>query len=99
MTDQEVPKTMPAATPAPATSTHVAPPPPPKVAKWKLPDGMEDYVEEGLIKTAAGAVVGGIVGAVIFRSGGGWRGASAAMGIGAGLGSTIERAIADPRLQ
>jgi len=61
---------------------------------WKLPDGIEDHIESGLIKAAAGAVAGGIVGAVLFRSGKGWRSASMALGVGVALGSTVERAYA-----
>lgn len=45
----------------------------------------------GLIKTAIGVAVGGLAGMVLFRSGGGWRSASAAMGVGVALGSTYER--------
>jgi uncharacterized protein YcfJ len=59
---------------------------------WKLPDGIEDHIEAGLIKTAAGAVAGGLVGAVLFKSGKGWRSASVAFGVGTALGSAVERA-------
>ena len=86
MTDESTPPTP----PTPPTST---------TPTWKLPDGIEDYIEEGLIKTAAGAVIGGVVGAVMFKSGGGWRSASVAMGVGTGIGSTIQRAVADPNLK
>ena len=72
---------------------------PKKNGTWKLPDGIEVHIESGLIKTAAGAVAGGIVGAVLFKSGKGWRGASVAMGVGAAIGSTVERAMADPRMK
>jgi hypothetical protein len=59
---------------------------------WKLPDGIENYIEEGIIKTAAGAVGGAILGSIFFRSGKGWRMACSALGAGAGVGSTLERA-------
>lgn len=62
------------------------------VATWKLPAGIEDHIESGLIKSAVGATVGGVVGLVLFRSGKGWRAASAAMGVGVAVGSTVERA-------
>lgn len=39
-----------------------------------------------------GGIAGGLLGLVAFRSGGGWRGACAAVGVGVGLGSTLERA-------
>ena len=84
MTDESKPK------PTPAETT---------TATWKLPDGIEDYIEQGLVTTAAGAVIGGVVGAVLFKSGGGWRSASVAMGAGTGIGSTIQRAMADPKLK
>ena len=44
-----------------------------------------------LVKSAVGALAGGVVGLVCFRGGGGRRAASVAAGIGAGLGSTWER--------
>lgn len=59
---------------------------------WKLPDGIEDHIESGIIKATAGAVLGGLAGVVLFRSGGGWRAASAAMGSGIGIGSAVDRA-------
>jgi outer membrane lipoprotein SlyB len=46
----------------------------------------------GLLNTAAGAVVGGLLGLALFRSGGGYRAASVAAGAGVGLGSTVQRA-------
>ena len=61
---------------------------------WKLPDGIEDHIESGLIKTAVGAFAGGLVGAVLFRSGSGLRSSSVALGVGAAIGSTVERAYA-----
>mmetsp|Transcript_2083 Transcript_2083/g.3793 ORF Transcript_2083/g.3793 Transcript_2083/m.3793 type:complete len:80 (+) Transcript_2083:129-368(+) len=66
----------------------------PNVGHWKLPDGIEDHIESGIIKAAAGALAGGIVGAILFRSGSGMRSASVALGVGAAVGSTIERAYA-----
>eukprot|EP00552_Chaetoceros_brevis_P000626 CAMPEP_0197738712 /NCGR_PEP_ID=MMETSP1435-20131217/16060_1 /TAXON_ID=426625 /ORGANISM="Chaetoceros brevis, Strain CCMP164" /LENGTH=77 /DNA_ID=CAMNT_0043327723 /DNA_START=15 /DNA_END=248 /DNA_ORIENTATION=- len=59
---------------------------------WRLPDGIEDHIESGLIKGAVGAVAGGVLGAIFFKSGKGWRSASAAFGIGTAIGSTAERA-------
>lgn len=66
-------------------------------SNWKLPEGIEDHIEAGLIKTAAGAVAGGLVGAVLFKSGKGWRSASVALGVGAAIGSTVERAYNEKR--
>ncbi len=78
--------------PSDEKSTSPAP-----TGSWKLPDGIEDHIESGLIKSAAGAVAGGIIGGIFFRSGKGWRAASVALGIGAAVGSTVERALADER--
>ncbi|CAB9510077.1 expressed unknown protein [Seminavis robusta] len=64
---------------------------------WKLPDGFEDHLEAGVIKTIVGAAAGGAIGMVLFRSGGGWRAASAAAGVGAAWGSTYERAMASKK--
>jgi UPF0716 family protein affecting phage T7 exclusion len=50
-----------------------------------------DY-ELGIFKTTAGAVAGGIFGLALFKAGGGWRSASVAAGMGAGIGSTFQRA-------
>jgi uncharacterized protein YcfJ len=66
----------------------------PSPGNWKLPDGIEDHIESGIIKTAAGALAGGVIGAILFRSGSGMRSASVALGVGAAIGSTIERAYA-----
>jgi len=60
---------------------------------WKLPDGIEEHIENGIMKATAGAVIGGLVGTVMFRSGKGWRAASAAMGVGVGIGSAVDRAL------
>jgi uncharacterized protein YcfJ len=59
---------------------------------WKLPEGIEDHIESGIIKAAAGALAGGVVGAILFKSGSGMRSASMALGVGAAIGSTVERA-------
>lgn len=59
---------------------------------WKLPEGIEEHIETGILKTASGAIAGGILGAIFFRSGKGWRLASSALGAGCGIGSTLERA-------
>jgi len=58
---------------------------------WKLPEGVENHIEDGLIKSAVGATVGGVFGMILFRSGGGMRSASVAAGVGAAVGSTYER--------
>ena len=60
---------------------------------WKLPDGIEIHIESGVIKATAGVLVGSLAGAVLFRSGKGWRAASAAMGMGIGIGSAVGRAL------
>jgi hypothetical protein len=53
----------------------------------------------GLINCAVGGIAGGLFGLVAFRSGGGWRGACAAAGVGVGLGSTLERASFMPKFK
>lgn len=63
-------------------------------SSWKLPDGIEDHIEAGLLKTAIGVTAGGIVGMIMFRSGKGMRGASIATGVGIAVGSTYERMMA-----
>lgn len=50
----------------------------------------------GLIKTAIGVTAGGAVGMLLFRTGGGWRSACAAAGLGVAMGSTYERMIGNP---
>lgn len=64
---------------------------------WKLPEGIEEHIYSGLVKTAVGAISGAAIGAVMFRSGKGWRAASMAGGVGVALGSTVERAMADSK--
>jgi len=49
----------------------------------------------GLIKTVAGATIGGLLGLALFRTGKGYRSASIAAGVGVALGSTYERIVAD----
>lgn len=66
---------------------------------WKLPEGIEDHIYSGIIKTGVGLVAGAAVGAVIFRSGKGWRTASMAAGAGIAVGSTVERAMADSKMK
>jgi hypothetical protein len=44
-----------------------------------------------LIKTAIGATIGGLVGVIMFRSGGGSRAACIATGVGVAAGSTYQR--------
>lgn len=58
---------------------------------WRLPDGIEDHIESGLIKAGAGMVAGGLCGMLLFRSGSGWRPASVAAGLGVAVGSTASR--------
>jgi Domain of unknown function (DUF543) len=58
---------------------------------WKLPDGIEDHLEDGVYKVLAGATAGGIVGLLLFKSGRGWRSASMATGVGMAVGSTLTR--------
>ena len=53
----------------------------------------------GLINSAIGGIAGGLFGLVAFRAGGGWRFASAAAGIGVGIGSTLERAKVMPKFK
>jgi len=65
------------------------------VPTWKLPPKIEEHIESGLVKTASGVLVGGIIGALLFKSGKGWRYAGAAMGAGVAAGSTVERAISN----
>lgn len=64
---------------------------------WCLPplsSTMQYLVDLGLIKSVVGAAAGGAIGMILFRSGGGWRAASAAAGVGVAWGSTYERAVA-----
>jgi hypothetical protein len=61
-------------------------------SSWKLPDGIEKHLERGLMYSAAGAVAGGLVGLILFKSGKGMRAASVAGGFGVGVGSTVELA-------
>eukprot|EP00529_Nitzschia_sp_RCC80_P034470 CAMPEP_0113484256 /NCGR_PEP_ID=MMETSP0014_2-20120614/23866_1 /TAXON_ID=2857 /ORGANISM="Nitzschia sp." /LENGTH=99 /DNA_ID=CAMNT_0000377849 /DNA_START=35 /DNA_END=334 /DNA_ORIENTATION=- /assembly_acc=CAM_ASM_000159 len=84
-----------------ADDTPPPPPPPPPAppadsssassSSWKLPTGIEDDIEQALIKTVVGASVGGVVGMIMFRGGGGMRAASVATGVGVAAGSTYER--------
>jgi uncharacterized protein YcfJ len=50
-----------------------------------------DNIPIALVKTAMGAVAGGVAGLILFKGGKGTRAASVATGIGAGIGSTWER--------
>jgi len=61
------------------------------LSTWTLPNGIEDDIEQALIKTAVGVVAGGLFGVVFMRSGNGRRAASMATGMGAAMGSTYER--------
>ena len=60
-------------------------------SSWKLPDGIEDHLEDGIIKAVIGVGVGGALGMLLFRSGKGWRSASVATGLGVAVGSTYAR--------
>lgn len=60
-------------------------------SKWQLPVGIEAHLETGLLKAAVGVAVGGAVGMILFRSGKGWRTASAVTGLGVAVGSTYTR--------
>jgi uncharacterized protein YcfJ len=70
-----------------------------KSQSWKLPEGIENHIESGIIKTFSGAIIGGVVGMLLFKSGGGSRAASTAMGVGVACGSIVERALGDSRLK
>lgn len=89
-------------TPTPTSATTPSPPPlPPKlssttttqnsVGNWKLPNGIEDHIEDGIIKMTVGVLVGGTLGMLLFKSGKGWRSASIASGLGVAMGSTYIR--------
>eukprot|EP00523_Entomoneis_sp_CCMP467_P002030 CAMPEP_0168754514 /NCGR_PEP_ID=MMETSP0724-20121128/19545_1 /TAXON_ID=265536 /ORGANISM="Amphiprora sp., Strain CCMP467" /LENGTH=77 /DNA_ID=CAMNT_0008803005 /DNA_START=30 /DNA_END=263 /DNA_ORIENTATION=+ len=58
---------------------------------WRLPDGIENHIESGLVKAAVGMTLGGVAGMMLFRPGGGYRIASIATGLGVALGSAYER--------
>jgi hypothetical protein len=68
-------------------------PKPSSPSNWKLPDGIEDVLESGIIKATVGAATGAVLGTLLFKSGKGWRSAGAAMGVGVAVGSTVERAM------
>eukprot|EP00531_Pseudo-nitzschia_arenysensis_P005572 CAMPEP_0116139596 /NCGR_PEP_ID=MMETSP0329-20121206/13396_1 /TAXON_ID=697910 /ORGANISM="Pseudo-nitzschia arenysensis, Strain B593" /LENGTH=94 /DNA_ID=CAMNT_0003634649 /DNA_START=122 /DNA_END=406 /DNA_ORIENTATION=- len=76
-----------------SSATESTPPTTPTAPSttWALPAGIEDDIEQALIKTTIGAVAGGVMGLVLFKGGKGTRAASIATGIGASLGSTWER--------
>mmetsp|Transcript_6139 Transcript_6139/g.12668 ORF Transcript_6139/g.12668 Transcript_6139/m.12668 type:complete len:98 (-) Transcript_6139:260-553(-) len=73
--------------PPPTTTTPTSMP----SISWELPAGIEDDIEQALVKATIGAVAGGVIGLIAFKGGKGTRAASIATGIGAGLGSTWER--------
>lgn len=58
---------------------------------WRLPDGIEDHLEDGLFKAALGIAVGGALGMLLFKSGKGWRSAAIGSGLGVAVGSTYSR--------
>lgn len=45
----------------------------------------------GVVEAGVGMVAGGLIGAVLFKSGSGYRSASVAVGAGVAIGSTFER--------
>lgn len=65
--------------------------PPTTKSSWKLPDGIENHLEDGILKAVVGVGVGGALGMLLFRSGKGWRSASVATGLGVAVGSTYAR--------
>jgi Domain of unknown function (DUF543) len=82
----------------PTTPTTGSPPPPPQpttasnnIGNWKLPVGIEDHIENSIIKMTVGVVVGGVVGMMLFKSGKGWRSTCIATGVGVALGSSYTR--------
>ncbi|KAL7573529.1 hypothetical protein ACA910_008670 [Epithemia clementina (nom. ined.)] len=66
---------------------------------WKLPDGIEDYIESGILRSVVGMTIGGLTGLILFRSGGGYRSACIAAGFGTALGSTYQRYQKQPPFQ
>ena len=68
-----------------------------EVSTWKLPDGIEEHIYSGLVKGTVGVVAGAAVGAIMFKSGKGWRTASMAAGVGVAMGSTAERIMTDTK--
>ena len=91
MNDDSVPPSQSSATEIPALAR--------KPQSWKLPEGIEDHIESGIVKTFSGVLIGGLVGLMLFKSGGGSRAASTAMGVGVACGSIVERALGDSRLK
>lgn len=45
----------------------------------------------GVVEAGVGMAAGGLLGALMFKSGSGWRSASVAAGFGVAFGSTFER--------
>lgn len=89
------PSTSPTTGSATTTATASDSTPPPvnasAVGNWKLPNGIEDHIEDGVIKMTAGILIGGTLGVLLFKSGKGWRSASIASGLGVAMGSTYVR--------
>jgi hypothetical protein len=83
----------------PTTPKTGSPPPPPQqpttassnIGNWKLPVGIEDHIENSILKMTVGVVVGGVVGMMLFKSGKGWRSTCIASGVGVALGSSYTR--------
>eukprot|EP00594_Rhizosolenia_setigera_P007338 CAMPEP_0178945622 /NCGR_PEP_ID=MMETSP0789-20121207/3834_1 /TAXON_ID=3005 /ORGANISM="Rhizosolenia setigera, Strain CCMP 1694" /LENGTH=95 /DNA_ID=CAMNT_0020625527 /DNA_START=210 /DNA_END=497 /DNA_ORIENTATION=+ len=64
---------------------------------WKLPDGIEEHIYDGLVNSALGIGVGGISGLGLLRSASGGK-IGMAMGLGVAVGSTVERALNEPHI-
>jgi hypothetical protein len=85
-TDPSTPNTTPPSpTPVPTQLNQSS------VGNWRLPIGIEDHIEDGVIKMTAGVLIGGTLGMLLFKSGKGWRSASIASGLGVAIGSTYVR--------
>jgi hypothetical protein len=58
---------------------------------WKLPDGIEDHIEQGLLKLGGGIIVGGLFGLACLRPA--WRSTALVLGVGVAAGSTYARLV------
>jgi len=67
---------------------------PPPSSSWQIPPSAEPIIEQGLITTGVGIVVGGLLGTLLTRRGSGWRLGAVVAGAGFGVGSTLERTYA-----
>jgi Domain of unknown function (DUF543) len=65
---------------------------PPKPSHtWKLPDGIEDHIEQGLLKLGGGVIVGGLFGLAFLHPSS--RSTAVTFGIGVAVGSTYARLV------